>query len=74
MKPLVAIDPVETEGKTFERFCEALNLFYERGLLSDAIIGSAIHSALSSVPHQWYAQMKDLDVLRGLFSEVRKVT
>jgi len=59
MKPLIAIDPIEPKGQAFERFCEAVNLFHEKGLLSNATIASTIHGSLYVVPHEWYRRMKD---------------
>lgn len=58
MNPLVAIDPIEPKGQTFENFCEAVKLFQEKGLLSKTTIASAIHSALYPVPISWYSEMK----------------
>lgn len=58
MKTLVAIDPIEPKGKSFNNFCEALKLFQSKGIISETTIASTIHASLYLVPFNWYEEMK----------------
>ena len=55
---MIAIDPIESKGKTFDRFCETLKHFQAKGLLTQATIASTIHASLYLVPYQWYRDLK----------------
>lgn len=58
MNSLVALDPLDSNGKTFGRFCEAVSLFQREGFISSTTLVSAIHASLYPVPTSWYRELK----------------
>lgn len=55
---VVAIDPVSTKGAAFERFCDIVRLFQDKGFFSRTSVASLIHASLYSIPLGWYSERK----------------
>lgn len=59
MNSLVAIDPIDSKGRTFTHFCEAISYYQKAGFFSKLKVASIIHPSLYAVPFQFYREMAD---------------
>lgn len=55
---LITVDPISEKGKSFDRFCELVQLFQSKGFFNKTSIASIIHGSLYMIPLSWYQEMK----------------